>query len=489
MNRRTPALGSTGRSNFVARFGLRDDESAAAAVVEEATRRGLEVVRLSFADQHGVLRGKTLALSELESAMANGCTMVTTLLTKDTAHITAYPAFTKGGGFGMAEMTGASDFVMVPDPATFRVLPWAEATGWLLCDIYFPNGKAVPFSTRDILRRAIADLAARGFDYVSGLEVEFHLFKLEDPKLRPEDAGQPPAPPEVSLLAHGFQYLTEQRMDELDPFLTILRRELAALGLPLRTIEVEYGPSQIEITMAPETGLASADTMILFRSAVKQISRRHGYHATFMCRPGLANMFASGWHLHQSLLDRKTGANVFMPATEAELLSPLGRNFVAGLAAHARAGSVFAAPTINGYKRVKTHSLAPDRVSWSRDNRGAMLRIIGGPGDVATRIENRAGEPAANPYLFMASQIVAGLDGIVRNLDPGPPTDTPYDTAATPLPVSLMEAIAALAEDNFFQDAFGEDFIAYITRIKQAEISRFLSSVTDWEHREYFEIF
>ncbi len=444
-----PVAGSIGRADFVARFGLRGDEASAAAVVEEAKRRGLEVIRLSFADQRGILRGKTVAVAELAWAVANGCTMTTSLLAKDTAHISAYPVFSEGGGFNMPEMTGAGDFVMVPDPATFRVLPWAEAAGWLLCDIYFPNGKPVPFSTRGILRRALADLAARGFDYKAGLEVEFYLFRLEDPKLGFADSGQPAAPPEVSLLAHGFQYLTELRMDELDPILTILRRGLTALGLPPRTMEVEYGPSQIEVTLVPSLGLETSDSMILFRSAVKQICRRHGYHATFMCRPALANLFASGWHLHQSLLDAKSGANVFMPDTEADLLSPLGRNFVAGLAAHARAGSVFAAPTINGYKRFRRNSLAPDRASWSRDNRAAMLRIIGGPGDNATRIENRAGEPAANPYLFMAAQIAAGLDGIDRNLDPGPPSDSPYDDAAEPLPKSLLEALAALAEDSF----------------------------------------
>ena len=174
--------------------------------------------------------------------------------------------------------------------------------------------------------------------------------------------------------------------------------------------------------------------MVLFRSAVKQIARRHGYHATFMCRPKLPNVFASGWHLHQSLVSRDSGENAFMAREGDEALSPLGRAYLAGLLAHARASTVFTTPTINGYKRYRSYSLAPDRAIWGRDNRGVMIRVLGGAGDPATRLENRIGEPAANPYLYMASQILSGLDGVDRKLDPGPSADTPYETKAALLP-------------------------------------------------------
>ncbi len=137
-------------------------------------------------------------------------------------------------------------------------------------------------------------------------------------------AGQPGEPPDVSLLTHGYQYLTEFRMDELEPVVEIIRRDVLDLGLPLRSIEVEYGPSQCEFTFQPRMGIESADNMILFRSAVKQICRRRGYHGTFMCRPQVKDLFSSGWHLHQSLYDRRTLENVFMPQTEGEILSPDG---------------------------------------------------------------------------------------------------------------------------------------------------------------------
>src|SRR5215467_6394921 len=209
--------------SFVERHDLWSNAQAkTAAQIERIIKKEkLEVVRFSFADQHGVLRGKTLIASEAPGAMRGGVTMTTTLLAKDTAHRTVYPVFTPGGGFAMPEMQGGGDFVMIADPTTFRILPWANKTGWMLCDIYFGNGKAVPFSTRARGRDAVNALAKAGFDFRAGLEVEFHLFKLENPRLAPTDATWPPEAPQVSLLTQGYQYLTESRYDMLDPALEI----------------------------------------------------------------------------------------------------------------------------------------------------------------------------------------------------------------------------------------------------------------------------
>src|SRR6185436_5928743 len=202
---------------------------------------------------------------------------------------------------------------------------------------------------------------------------------------------------------------------------------------------------------------------------------------TFMCRPRIPNVMSSGWHLHQSLVDRKRGANAFMPQRQGELLSDTGRHFLGGLLEHARAGAMFTTPTLNGYKRFRSHSLAPDRAVWGHDNRGVMIRVLGGPGDAASRLENRIGEPAANPYLYMASQILSGLDGVDRTLDPGPSADTPYETKATLLPKSLREAVFALNDDPFFRQALGAEFVDYYVHIKNAEIERFQAEVSDWE--------
>jgi glutamine synthetase len=484
---------------FVDHHGLWTAEQtrAARAVGQRIKKDKLELVRFSFADQHGVLRGKTLIAADALGALGSGVTMTTTLLAKDTAHKTAYPVFTAGGGFDMAEMQGGGDFIMVADPATFKVLPWAPNTGWLLCDIYFGNGKPVPFSTRQILHDALLCLAAAGFAFLAGLEVEFHLFKLENPRLTPGDATWPPRAPEVSLLNQGYQYLTESRYDQIDAALTPIRHGVEALGLPLRSLEVELGPSQCEFTFRPQDGLAAADTMILFRAATKQIARRNGMLASFMCRPALPHLFSSGWHLHQSLVKRRGGGNAFAGDVR-EGLSVAGLHYLAGLLSHAAAGAAFSTPTVNGYKRYRPYTLAPDRAIWARDNRGCMIRVLGEPGQPDTRLENRIGEPAANPYLYVASQIYAGLDGIAERRDPGPSADTPYETKAPMLPNDLGQALSALRASKTFKQAFGVPFVDYYAHLKEAELARFKSEageavdgtdVTAWEQNEYFDLF
>jgi glutamine synthetase len=207
-----------------------------------------------------------------------------------------------------------------------------------------------------------------------------------------------------------------------------------------------------------------------------------------MARPKIENALSSGWHLHQSLRDRRSGTNAFT-SSDKELLSEAGRSFLAGLLAHARAAAAFTTPTINGYKRYRSYSLAPDRAIWGRDNRGVMIRVLGAPGDAATRLENRVGEPAANPYLYMATQIVTGLDGMRRALDPGPPADTPYEARAELLPTTLEEALAALRDDTCLAEGLGRNFVDYYLRLKEAELARYHAEVTEWEQREYFELF
>ena len=449
------------------------------SVLQEVETRGLQAVRFSFADQHGVLRGKTLAAAEVKGALERGVTVTSTLLLKDTSHRTVYAAFTPGGGIGIPEMQGAADVLMMPDASTFRVLPWAPDTGWVLCDLAFQDGRPVPFDTRALLKKALGALAATGHEFVAGLEVEFHVFRITDPHLRPADAGQPGEPPEVELLTTGYQYLTEQRYDQIDPVVEFLRKDLAALGLPLRSFEVEFGPSQFEFTLGALPGLAAADAMLLMRSAIKQSARRRGYHATFMCRPKLPNVMSSGWHLHQSL--GKGGNNAF--ASDRGDLSEIGRQWLAGLLEHARGAAALCTPTLNGYKRYRPYSLAPDRVVWGRENRGALLRVVAG------RIENRAGEPAANPYLYFASQIYSGLDGVRRKLAPPPSADTPYEAKADLLPKTLAEALACLRADSVLCEGLGPGFVDYYCHIKEAEIARCNLEVSEWEQREYFDLF
>jgi glutamine synthetase len=277
------------------------------------------------------------------------------------------------------------------------------------------------------------------------------------------------------------------------------------LGLPLASLEIELGPSQVEAVFDATDAMTAADDMVRFRNGVTQALRRAGYHATFMCRPPFANIMSSGWHLHQSLVHRADRRNAFAravprpgatPRDAQSVLSPVGEHYLAGLLAHAQGMAALCPPTINGFGRFQPKALAPQAVCWGRDNRGAMLRVIGAPPagqphalpDGATRIENRLGEPAANPYLYIASQIHAGLDGMQRQLAAPPATERPYDDSAARLPTQLGDALQALAHDDALVDGFGAGFIAYFTALKRQEVARHAQAPDglEWERREYF---
>jgi glutamine synthetase len=464
-------------SDFVSHHGLWTgaQEEAAADICERIAKLG--TVRFAFSDVHGVVRGKTLIAADAIGALRSGVTCTLTMLLKDLSGRTAFPVFQRGGN-------GAGDMVMVADPATFCVLPWSPHSGWILCDLYGTDGTPHPFSTRALMRRMLAQLDERNLAWRAGLEVEFHVLKLAEGIADQDHIAMPGPPPKVFLLNHGYQYLTEQRYDAIEPLMESLRSNLQELGLPLRSLEIEFGPSQVEVTFDATTGMQPADLMLLFRSATKQILARAGYLASFMCRPQLPHIASSGWHLHHSVEDAD-GHNLF---PHSDGLSKLARCWLGGLLQHAVASAAFSTPTINGYKRYMPNSMAPDHIVWAYDNRAAMVRVVGRPGDVSTHLENRIGEPAANPYLYMASQIAAGLDGITTAADPGPSADAPYSSDAPMLPKSLMAAIEALRDNTCFRAAFGEPFIDYFIKLKEFEIGRFLSDVTDWEQREYFEI-
>ncbi|NBS47733.1 MAG: glutamine synthetase, partial [Betaproteobacteria bacterium] len=265
----------------------------------------------------------------------------------------------------------------------------------------------------------------------------------------------------------------------------------------LSSLEIELGPSQVEAVFDATDALTAADNMALFRNAVRMALRRAGYHASFVCRPPFPNIMSSGWHLHQSLVRLSDGSNVMRRDTPAPgasaldarlTLSDAGEHWLAGLLRHARGMAPLCTPTINGFGRFRPNALAPQSVLWGRDNRGAMLRVIGECGDPGTRIENRIGEPAANPYLYMAAQIHAGLDGLAQRLRAPAATEAPYGEAAERLPTALGDALQALQDDAVLVRGFGADFIAYFAQVKASEIARFDAAADkdDFERREYF---
>lgn len=493
-------------TEFIARHGLWSDDQALAAekIRERVNAESIELIRLVWVDSHGHARAKLLAVPAFVDALSNGYNINVATSTLDGSGGRVFSSFVRGGGMDLDEMTGSPNLVIVPDPETFRMLPWAPGVAWILCDEYFRDGTPFHFSSRHLLRKQVARLADAGYRHVVGLEVEWYLAHLVQDRLTAENTGVPGRrgkPVETAPLEPGYSYHSETNMDIMQPMFSELAHGYTEIGLPLRSLENEYGPGQVECTFDAGDAMKMADDYVLFRTATRQMCRRSGYFATFMCRPGLPGHFSSGWHLHQSIVDTPTGHNAMMPDTEDAALSGTGRAYLAGLLEHAVSGTVFASPTVNGFRRFQPNSLAPNKVTWGTDHRGALMRVISAPGDNASRIENRAGEPAANPYLFIASQIAAGLDGIERGLELQPADDAPYESANPALPASLGEGLEALADSAFFRAQFGELFMDYYIQLKQAERDRFSqycedngigsddADVTDWEQNEYYDFF
>lgn len=474
----------------LARKGLLDASALAEAaeVLRRVERDGVETVRVLFADQHGVLRGKVLTAAALQSVFTRGVMVPSTLLLKDTSHRTAFDVWGKAANGVAGPMRGASDVLLVPQPETFRVLPWSPHSAWILCDVAFRDGTPIPFASRQVLRRAVDGLAAQGMAARIGLEVEFHVFTVIDPALDHARTTMPGQPPQTQALTQGYHFLTETRYGAAEQVLDDLRRAAQGLGLPVRSVEIEIGPSQFEFTFDPDGPMAQADAMVMFRTMVKEVCARRGLHASFMAKPRLDNIVACGWHIHQSVEDTGTGCNLFMP-DGAGGLTPHASGWIAGLLEHAAACSLLTVPTVNGYKRFQPYLMAPNRVQWGWDNRGAMVRALAAPGDPASRVENRAPDTTANPYYALAAQLIAGGDGIARNLSAPPATVTPYDGDGEQLPASLAAAIDALDGSALLRGALGENVVDYLLTIKRFEWNRYLSAVSEWEQAEYFTLF
>ena len=491
---------------FIERHGLWNAEQARLAreLAVRIEKENLDLVRLAWPDPHGCARAKSVSIPVFLETLSAGYNINVATTTLDSAGGRVFSSFTRGGGMGLPEMTGSPNLTIVPDPATFRVLPWAPGVGWILCDEYFRDGTPFHFSSRQLLGRQLRRLADKGMTQVVGLEVEWYLARVMEDRLSDEHIGSPGVrgrPVRTSPAEPGYSYHSETNMDLMQPVLTALATTYGKLGLPLRSIENEWGPGQVECTFSAQDAMRSADDMVLFRTATRQVCRRLGYFATFMCRPALNGYYSSGWHLHESVTDASTGRNLFTPDGAEQMLSPLGRSFLAGLLEHAVPATVFSTPTVNGYRRFRANSLAPDRVGWGFDHRGAMIRVLGGAGDSNTRLENRLGEPAANPYLYIASQVIGGLDGVERGLEPWPSDDEPYSAERPMLPTSLAEALVQLDRDALMRRQFGDVFVDYFLRLKGSEVSRFHryleesglkdpgAAATDWEQNEYFDFF
>jgi len=425
-------------------------------------------VSLQFTDILGTIKSVTIPVEQLEGALESGVWF-------DGSSIEGFARIYE------------SDMVLVPDPVTYRVLPWSapeRRRARLICDVHGPDGRPSPSDPRTALRRVLARATERGWVYNVGPELEFFLFKRDTVPLLhpvPHDVGG---------------YFDFSPRDEAQQVRSEIVLALEALGIEVEMSHHEVATGQHEIDFHYADALTSADNAVTFKYTVRAIAASHGLYASFMPKP-IFGINGSGMHTHQSLFDAE-GHNLFYDPNDEYHLSRLAYNFIAGQITHARALAAVVAPTVNSYKRLTPGYEAPVYICWAHLNRSALIRVpatrAGREG--ATRIELRCPDPSANPYLAFAAMLAAGLDGVERDMTPPPPVNEDvYDfderdlreRAIGILPGTLAEALDELEGDPVIQGALGAGITETLLRARRAEWDEYRIQVTPWELERYLE--
>ncbi len=374
-----------------------------------------------------------------------------------------------------------SDMLLKPDLQTFRVFPWGQAearVARLICDVYKPDDTPFLGDPRLALKRAAAQAAKLGYVMNAGVEAEFFLFQ------RDEEGG----PTTVTHDTGGYFDLTPVDLGERARRMIV--NDLEAMGFEVEAAHHEVAPGQHEIDFKYAEVLRTADDLTTFKFVVRNAALAHGLHATFMPKP-IFGQNGSGMHTHQSLF--KNGENAFFDRESEYQLSDVMRFYIGGLKKHARAIAAITNPLVNSYKRLVPGYEAPIDIAWSQSNRSPMIRVPERRG-LGTRVEFRMPDPACNPYLALAVQLAAGLDGLKHEIDPGPPLDTnvwnlseadrtKYQLES--LPANLGEAIVELEKSEVIRDALGEHLFENFVAAKKQEWSDYISQVTQWELGRY----
>ncbi len=380
-----------------------------------------------------------------------------------------------------------SDRILIPDPRTYRVLPWSvpeRRRARLFCDVYGPDGTPSPSDPRTALRRMTARAADMGYIYNTGPELEFFIFEHNN------NHSIHPVPYDV------VGYFDFSPRDTAQQVRSEIVLALKALGIEVEMSHHEVATGQHEIDFHYATALHSADNAVTFKYTVQAIAATHGLYASFMPKP-IFGINGSGMHVHQSFSNAE-GQNLFYDADTPYHLSPLAESFVAGQMAHARALAAVVAPTVNSYKRLTPGYEAPVYICWANRNRSALIRVPGTvPGNQAsTRIELRCPDPSANPYLAFTAMLAAGLDGIAKGMKaPEMVNEDIYHfdqeeldrRSIATLPGTLAEALQELEKDDVLLDALGDSIAETFMRAKWAEWEEYRIQVTPWELNRYLE--
>jgi glutamine synthetase len=433
----------------------------------ERTTEGTPVrsIRVVYPDLHGVARGKEVPIAEFDDVIERGLCFCAAVMGTDLRNTPV-----------VGREEGYPDLIARPDMSTMTTLPWEPGVASCLANLEpAPGGAPFP-DPRGALRRAVEDLRAIGLDPVVAPELEFFLLE-RDP-----------------AATHGIRrHLDRPSMvytvgPQADPdgVVRTIAQGLEQLGLEVLAFNHEFMKGQYEVNLRHTEALRAADRAFRLKAAVKDIAAQHGLVATFMGRP-FNDQGGSGAHFHVSLV--QDGRNAFDASEEEHGVGADLRAFTAGVLAHAPGLMALLCPTVNAYRRIQPDSLAPTHVNWGWDNRTTFVRIPPERGG-ATRIEIRAADGAANPYLAIAAVLAAGAHGVREGLTPPRPVDgdayrADRDLIGPALPTSLDAALDALEGDTVLRRALSPQLVETFLAVKRFEVERHRAWVSDWEIDEY----
>jgi glutamine synthetase len=436
-------------------------------VLRTIEERGVKFVRLWFTDVAGTLKSVAIAPAEVEGAFAEGI------------------GFDGSAIEGLAR-TYEADMLAMPDPTTFQILPWRgeiDPTARMFCDIQTPDGKAAAADPRNVLRRALAKASDRGFSFYIHPEIEFYLLKSSQ------------IGPEGPIPVDNAGYFDNVPGGTAHDFRRRAVGMLEQLGISVEFSHHEGGPGQNEIDLRYADALTMADNIMTFRTVIKEVAIEQGVYATFMPKP-FSQHPGSGMHTHMSLFEGDT--NAFFEAGSQYHLSKTAKHFIAGLLRHAPEITAVTNQYVNSYKRLWGGGEAPSYVSWGHNNRSSLIRVPfykPNKGN-SSRIEYRAIDSAANPYLAYALILAAGMKGIDEEYPlPAESEDNVWTLTDAerramgiqPLPQSLDHAIKKLEESELAAETLGEEVFSYVLANKRREWSEYRSQVTPFELKHNLE--
>lgn len=431
-------------------------------VLRTIEERGVKFIRLWFTDVAGTLKSVAVAPAEIEGAFAEGI------------------GFDGSAIEGLAR-TSEADMLAIPDPSTFQILPWRgsiDPAARMFCDIATPDGQPAAADPRNVLKRALDKAASLGFSFYVHPEIEFYLLKSAE-------LGADGLPVPVDQAGYFDNVPGGTAHDFRRRAVTMLEQ----LGISVEFSHHEGGPGQNEIDLRYADALSMADNVMTFKTVVKEVAIEQGVYATFMPKP-FTNHPGSGMHTHFSLFEGDK--NAFFDASAEYHLSNTARKFIAGVLRHAPEITLVTNQFVNSYKRLWGGGEAPSYVSWGHNNRSALVRVPLHKPEKAqsTRMEYRAMDSAANPYLAYSLLLSAGLKGIEENYELPAETEDDVWTLSDmerramgieALPQSLDHAIRKLESSELAAEVLGERVFSYVLANKRNEWAEYRSQVTPFE--------